>query len=234
MEKPYKPVRLSIKQFAESDRPREKFALIGKGAVSNVELLAILIRSGSKEKSALELAQEVLYHYDNHLGRLARASSDDLMAFKGVGAAKAISILAALELARRLSNVTPDQRHKITSSLDAYNNLKEVLTAINHEEFWVLFMDRSNKVIWRERISQGGISGTVVDARLVFKKALDKHTVSLILAHNHPSGNKQPSEADIQLTRKLKKGAASLDMNLLDHLIITDTGFYSFADEGLI
>ena len=235
---------VSIKSLSKDDRPREK--LLDKGrtfllspissalaALSNAEILAILIGSGTREKSAVKLCQEILMSVDNDLGKLARLSVHDLMKFKGVGEAKAITIAAALELGRRkLSSLK--ESAKITSSVDVYQQIRHKFEDLDHEEFHVIFLSRSNKVKAVELISKGGMSGTVADGKLIFKKALEQSASAMILCHNHPSGNLQPSNADIQLTGKLKEFGKLIELPVLDHLIITDSAYFSFADEGLL
>ncbi|MEP1095759.1 MAG: DNA repair protein RadC [Cyclobacteriaceae bacterium] len=224
--------RMTIKSWAEQDRPREKLLLKGKAALSEAELIAILLGSGNKKQTAVELAQHILNHCGNNLNTLARLSTKDLQKFKGIGEAKAISIVSALEIGRRRKNTDPDLKAKIHSSQDAFEFIKSDLMDLNHEEFWIILLKRSNEVILKQMISQGGVSGTVVDAKIIFKKALEEMASGLILIHNHPSGNLQPSNEDIALTKKIQNGGKSLDINLLDHLIVADNSFYSFADEN--
>ncbi len=223
---------ITIKAWAEEDRPREKLLLRGKKNLSDAELMAIIIGSGSRDETALGLSQRILAKYENNLNELGRQTPTDLMQFKGIGEAKAITIAAALELGRRrqLSNIK--DRPQITSSRDAYNAIAPLIMDLPHEEFWILLLNRSNMVIGRERISRGGVSGTVVDAKLIFKSAMQSLAPAIILCHNHPSGNLRPSQADIDITRKLRKGGESLDVTVLDHLIVSERGYYSFADEG--
>ncbi len=227
--------KIPISQWSEDDRPREKMMLKGKGQLSKAELIAILIGSGNTDESAVELAKRILSSVDNNLAELSRLSISDLSKFKGIGPAKAISIVAALELGRRrraddvLINTT-----KITSSQDAYNLLYAELSDKYHEEFWILLLDRANKVIRKVNISEGGLAGTVADPKKIFQLALEQHASSIILAHNHPSNNLQPSDNDIQLTKKIVAGGKSLDISILDHLIIGNDKFYSFADEGMM
>ncbi|MEO9869961.1 RadC family protein [Ekhidna sp.] len=224
--------RLTIKSWAEEDRPREKLLLKGKSALSEAELIAILIGSGNKDQTAVELAQHILNQCENNLSSLARLSVKDLQKFKGIGGAKAISIVAALEVGRRRKEVEPSKRVKIKASKDAYNLLKGDLMDLNHEEFWLILLKRNNEVIKKEMISRGGVSGTVVDAKIIFKRALEETASGIILAHNHPSGNLKASTEDINLTNRLKQAGNSLDITVLDHLILTNEGFFSFADEG--
>lgn len=226
--------RLTIKRWAEEDRPREKLLLKGKSSLSDAELIAILIGSGNKDQSAVELSQHILNQCHNNLANLARLSVKDLEKFRGIGEAKAISIMAALEIGRRRKDSEPNKRIKITSSTDAYNLICGDFMDLNHEEFWLILMKRNNEVIKKEMLSRGGVSGTVVDAKIVFKRALEETASGLILAHNHPSGNLKPSQEDISLTKRLKDAGKTLDIMILDHLIFTDNGFFSFADENLI
>ena len=223
---------LGIKSWAEEDRPREKLLHKGRAALTDAELIAILIGSGSREETALGLAQRILRHVDHNLFRLGRCDLDELMRFKGIGQAKAISITAALELGRRrqLSEVQP--KESISSSRQAYKQLAPLVADLNHEEFWILLLNRSNVVISKERISIGGVSGTVVDGKIIFKKAIQALASSIILCHNHPSGNLHPSQQDIDTTKKLYKTGEAMDIPVVDHLIISEKGYYSFADEG--
>ncbi len=224
--------KTSIKYWAEEDRPREKFFLKGKHILSNAELLAILLRSGSAEESAVSLAQRLLQSVNHDLQELGRCGITELTKFNGIGKVKAISISAALELGRRRQLVDLKERPQINNSQDAYELLAPLLSDLAHEEFWVLLLNRSNRVIGREQISKGGVAGTVVDAKLIFKKALEVLACSVILCHNHPSGNLHPSQADREITKKLKWGGKNLEIAVLDHLIVAGKGFYSFADEG--
>ncbi|MEP0984801.1 DNA repair protein RadC [Ekhidna sp.] len=226
--------RLTIKRWAEEDRPREKLLLKGKAALSDAELIAILIGSGNKDQTAVELSQHILKSCGNNLANLARLSIQDLQKFKGIGEAKAITIAAALEIGRRRKETEPEQRTKITSSKDAFHLLNENMMDLNHEEFWIIFLKRNNEVIKKEMLSRGGMSGTVVDAKIIYKRALEEAASGLILAHNHPSGNLKPSQEDITLTKKLKDAGKSLDISVLDHLILTDADYFSFADQGLL
>ena len=226
--------KLTIKGWAEEDRPREKLLLKGKSVLSEAELIAILIGSGNSEKSAVELSQHILSTCENSLHNLARLSVKNLQQFKGIGEAKAISIVAALELGRRRKEQEPAKKPHIHSSKDAFTLLQGDLLDLKYEEFWVLFLKRNNEVIKKEMISRGGMSGTVVDTKIVYKKALEESASGIIAAHNHPSGQLKPSHDDKRLTRKLKEAGAILDISFLDHLIITDQGFYSFADENML
>lgn len=225
---------LGIKSWAEEDRPREKLLLKGKQALSDAELIAILIGSGTVSMTAVELAKQILQKVNNNLHELAKLSLKDLQTFKGIGEAKAISIISALELGRRRKDSEPTKKNKISSSQDVYELIKPHLLDLYYEEFWVIFMNQGNVVIQKEKISAGGISGTVADIKIIFKKAIELLSNNIILIHNHPSGNLKPSDADIQLTRKMKEGGKLVDINVLDHLIFTDNGFYSFADENIM
>jgi len=224
--------KLSITAWAEEDRPREKMMALGHQALSNAELIAILISSGSRNETAVDLSKRILESVSNDLNQLGRISLSALQRFKGIGEAKAIAIAAAMELGRRRQLTSIKDRPQIRSSKDAFDVLAPILSDLPHEEFWILLLDRNNKVMSKEKISTGGVSGTVVDAKLVFRPALEKLASSIILFHNHPSGNLMPSQADLQLTQKIKKAGMSLDLQVLDHLIVSELGFYSFADEG--
>lgn len=227
--------KLSIKQWAEEDRPREKLLLKGASALSDSELLAILIGSGNREESAVALCRHILSSVDNDLNRLARMGVKDLMNnFRGIGEAKAVSIIAALELGRRRSSLERKERQKIGSSQDAFDCFTPYLSDLNHEETWALLLDRSNRVISPIQVSRGGIAGTVVDIRLILREALNHYASAIILGHNHPSGNCTPSPQDRQITRKLKEAALWMEINLLDHIIVCNRRYYSFSDEGVI
>jgi DNA repair protein RadC len=226
--------RLSIKAWAEDDRPREKLLLKGRHVLSDAELLAILIGSGNRNESAVDLCKRILGDYENNLDILARCSVSDLRRYRGMGEAKAISIIAAMELGRRRS-ITPAQEvQPVSSSEAAYKIIAPLLTDLNHEEFWVLLLNRANIVMRKELISKGGMNATVVDPKLIFRAALDYGASGMILCHNHPSGSVKPSEQDRKLTRRLSEGAAILDISLLDHIIVGSKTFFSFADEGLM
>ena len=226
--------KLSIKSWDAADRPREKLSTKGCSALSDSELLAILIGSGSRNESAVELCKRILKSVNNNLNTLGKCTVSDLQKFKGIGEAKAITIVAALELSRRRKAEEPEKRDQITSSKDAYNSIKTYLEDLPHEEFWVLLLNRSNKIISFKKISSGGISGTVADVRIILKYAIELLASSLILCHNHPSGNKQPSQSDIDLTKKISNAAKLIDISVIDHLIVTDNSFFSFADEGIL
>lgn len=222
----------SIKAWAEADRPREKLMNLGRHNLTDSELLAILIRNGSREESAVELARKILQEAQNDLTRLSRMSVSDLSNFKGMGEVKAITIVAALELGRRRRQAEAGVSPKIGSSKDAAELFAPVLSDLMYEEFWVLLLNRANHIITRHQVSKGGVTGTVVDPRIIFKKAVEVMASGIILCHNHPSGNRQPSDADLSLTKKLKEGGRLLDIQVLDHIIIAGEDYYSFADEG--
>lgn len=227
--------KLSIKEWAEEDRPREKLLLKGVSTLSDSELIAILIGSGNSEQSAVELGKSILNEADNDLNKLARMSVTDLIQkFKGIGEAKAVTIVAALELGRRRKAVESVKRRKITSSRIAYEEFVPKLTDLNHEETWVLLTDRSNRVVTEVQVSRGGISGTVVDVRLILREALKYYASGIFLGHNHPSENCRPSPQDTQITKKLKEAAHWMDIVLLDHIIVCGDRYFSFADEGII
>lgn len=223
---------LKIKDWAIEDRPREKLLKKGLSSLSDAELIAILIGTGTRNESAVELAKKVLKNANNNLNELGKLEIKDLQKSKGIGEAKAIIITAALELGRRRKTTDIIEKQKISSSNDVFEIFQPLLGDLPHEEFWILLLNRSNKIIDRFKISQGGISGTVIDTRLILKTAIEKLASSIILCHNHPSGNKMPSDADDSITRKLIDGGKLLDIKVLDHLIISDTQFFSYADEG--
>ncbi len=222
-----------INQWAEDDRPREKFLLKGKSTLSDSELLAILIGSGSRNESAVQLCQRILASVNNNLNSLGKLSIQQLTQFKGVGEAKAISIAAALELGRRRRLVDIINLDKINSSKSVFEIMQPIIGELSHEEFWVLYLNNSNKVIYKSQLSKGGMTGTIVDTRIIFKTALEYNATSLILTHNHPSGKLVASEADIAVTKKLKLAGQQMDIIVLDHVIITENGFFSFNDEGI-
>jgi len=221
-----------IHAWQEEDRPREKLLLKGKASLAHKELLAILIGSGTPKVSAVELCAQILDKVNNDLAQLGKLKVPDLMKFKGIGEAKAISIVAAMELGRRRQADNLSKVTVIKSSKDIYHLLLSHLSDAINEEFWIIYLNHRNKVIGKERISSGGLTSTVVDVRLIFKNAIDRLATCIILAHNHPSGNLKPSHPDIKLTDKIKQAGKILDVELLDHVIIADTGYYSFADEG--
>jgi len=224
----------SIKYWAEDDKPREKLMLKGKAALSDAELIAILIGSGSRNESAVELSKRILASTGNNLNALGKLSLQQLMAFKGIGEAKAVTIAAALELGRRRREEETVDLKKITSSRAVFEIMQPIIGELPHEEFWILYLNNSNKVIYKSQLSKGGITGTVVDVRIVFRMALENSAVGIILVHNHPSGILQASEPDKQITRELKAAGKTLSINVLDHVIITETGYFSFADTGIL
>ena len=223
-----------ILSWAEEDRPREKLMLKGRAALSNSELIAILIGSGTVDMTAVDVSKIILQSVDNNLNELAKLSVKDLSKFRGIGEAKAISIVAALEIGRRRREQDRPHRAKITCSRDAYEEIRPHLMDKPHEEFWILLLNRANEVLRPVQVSAGGISGTVADPKLIFKHAIEHLASSMILVHNHPSGNTTPSQADKDLTRKLRDCGQLLDVPVLDHLIFTDRIYLSFADEGLL
>lgn len=222
-----------ITNWSEDDKPREKLMLKGKSVLSDAELIAILIGSGSRNESAVDLSKRILASVDNNLNSLGKLSISQLMVFKGIGEAKAISIIAALELGRRRRSEDAVELKKVTSSKVIFEIMQPIIGELPHEEFWIIYMNNSNKVISKSQLSKGGITGTLVDVRIVFKTALEMGATALILCHNHPSGTLIPSDADKQITRKLKLAGDSLEIKVLDHLIVTETSYFSFADEGI-
>ncbi len=230
----HESTNLPITDWAEADKPREKLLSKGKNALSEAELIAIIIGSGSRRETAVGLAKRILNSANNDLNKLSRYSIADLMKFKGVGEAKAIAITAALELGRRRELGEGEEKRFIRHSRDSHNFIAPVLRDLNHEEFWVLFLNRAHLILGKERISIGGFSATVVDPKVVFKKALDRNASSVILVHNHPSGSLKASQADIDLTKKLVGAGELLDITVLDHLIVAQEGYFSFSDAGLL
>ncbi|MCK5206945.1 MAG: DNA repair protein RadC [Cyclobacteriaceae bacterium] len=225
---------LNILSWAEEDRPREKLLLKGKAALSDAELIAILIGSGTRSISAVDVAKMILAKADNNLNKLAKFSVRDLRKIKGIGEAKAISIVSALELGRRRKDSDFSEKVKITCSNDIYQIMKPELMDLQKEEFWIILLNRANGLIKKEQISSGGISGTVADPKIIFKAALDQYASSIILVHNHPSGNLKPSKADMELTNKMKTAGKLLEIPVLDHIIFGDEGYLSFADDGML
>jgi DNA repair protein RadC len=225
---------LKITAWAVEDRPREKLMRSGTSALTDAELLAILINSGTKDKSAVDLGRELLSIVNNNLNSLGKLTIADLKKLHGIGTARAVTITAALELGRRRKLTEVPVILQIKCSKDAAEIFQPLLSDLAHEEFWILFLNRSNKVIDRMKLSQGGISGTVTDVRMVMKKAIEYLASGIIVCHNHPSGNLNPSESDTKITTKIKEAAALMDIQLLDHIIISDKDYYSFADNGLL
>jgi len=230
----YKDQHFSIRNWAEDDRPREKFMLKGRHSLSDAELLAILIGSGNRKDSALDLAKKILGSNKENLLELSKAGINDLIRIRGIGHARAIVILAALELGRRRETADVIVKQKITSSKQAYEIFRSVMGNRPYEEFWIILLNKANHIIRQSNISEGGISGTVVDPRKIFKIALDYRASSIILGHNHPSGEVRPSEADNRITKKIREAGSLLDVAVLDHLILGEDRFYSYADEGVL
>ena len=226
--------RLNIKSLAEADRPREKLKFRGRRHLTDAELIAVTIGSGSKNETSVELSQRILNAYGNDLSLLGNASIPDLAKFYGMGEAKALAIIAALELGRRKAEITTKHRKKVRGSKEAFNVLQPALADLNQEEFWILMLDAANGAINKVMISRGGRAGTMADPKVIFKKALDYDAAYIILAHNHPSGNLKPSDDDIRLTWKLAAAGQTMDLPVVDHLIITSTTYLSMADEGLM
>lgn len=225
----------TIKNWADDDKPREKLLAKGRSALSDAELIAILIGSGNKKETAVDLSRRILDSCDNQLHKLAKKTVEELInEFNGIGEAKAISIVAALELGRRRKDNFEENLTKVKSSGDAYNYLKSRMIDLPHEEFWMLLLSRSNNIMEAFKLSQGGVAGTIVDTKILYKKAIQSLASSIILAHNHPSGNKQPSSQDINLTKNIKQAGAIIGIPILDHIIVTNNGYYSFADEGIL
>ncbi|MEA3505431.1 MAG: DNA repair protein RadC [Bacteroidota bacterium] len=227
-------IETSIKYWAEEDRPREKLLLKGKSSLSNSELIAILIGSGTRKISAVDLGKILLKSVDNNLLELAKLSVDDLKQFKGIGEAKAVSIVAALELGKRRRSAEALVRTKVTSSKDVYEYVQTLFSESPYESFVIVLLNRANKILRAIQISEGGMTGTVADPKKIFKKALETNAAAIILCHNHPSGNLTPSESDNILTKKLKNAGELLDLPVLDHLIVGDNSYYSYSDEGML
>jgi DNA repair protein RadC len=230
----YEAGKINIKSWNEEDRPREKLMQQGRRSLSEAELIAILIGSGSKNESAVELSKRILNAQSNDLNQLSKLSVPELSKFKGIGEAKAISIIAALELGRRRKEQTLTEKPRIGHSRDAFQILNPYFADLAYEEFWIILLNRANFVLSKHLISKGGQAGTIADPKIIFNLALLNQASGIMLAHNHPSGNLKPSQADIALTQKMIAGGRLLDLQVLDHLILTDRGYFSFADEGLI
>lgn len=226
--------KISIKAWAEEDRPREKLLGQGRRTLTDAELIAILIGSGSRDESAVELSKRILHHYKNDLNTVGKASVSELCKFKGIGEAKAISIVAALELGRRRDDTEAAEVKKIGGSRDAYKILYPLMVDLNHEEFWIILLNKGNNVLSTHLISKGGMATTIADPKIIFQITLENHATSIILSHNHPSGSLKPSAEDLNLTKRLTAGARLLELVIFDHLIITDKAYYSFADEGIL
>lgn len=228
------PKKMSIKEWSMDDRPREKLMQSGRKALSNAELVAILLGSGTRDKSAVELSRDILNKAENSLNKLGEMSIKALMQFKGIGQAKAITLAAATELGRRRKAEIPEKKPVIDNSNKAFQVLQPLVGDLAHEEFWVLFLNNSNQVVGKYRLSQGGMTSTIVDVRLVFKHALESLATAILIGHNHPSGKLRPSKQDHDITTQIKKAGEVMNIKLLDHLIVTEHGYYSFADEGVL
>ncbi|RYD72925.1 MAG: DNA repair protein RadC [Sphingobacteriales bacterium] len=226
--------KLGIKLWAEEDRPREKLLMNGRRHLTDAELVAILIGSGNKNETAVDLSKRILNFFDNNLTKLGRASIQDLSKFKGIGEAKAISVVAALELGLRRKENVHDEVIQVTASSDVHKYMQHTFAHLNHEEFWILLLNRSNKIIGKHLISKGGQAGTIADPKIIFKVALENNAANIVLAHNHPSGNLKPSDSDNKLTRDMVASGIMLSLFVVDHLIFTDNGYYSYKDEGLV
>lgn len=224
----------NIKTWAEEDRPREKLMMKGIQSLSNAELLAILIRTGTKNSTAVDLSKDILNQVKNNLHALGDLNLHQLQEFKGIGETKAITILAALELGRRRKQAEFEERTKIQTSQDVFNFMQPVLENLTYEEFWILYLNRANRLIDKIKLSHGGIAGTVIDVKLIYKFALEKIASALVLCHNHPSGNTKPSDSDINITKKISDAGKFFDIKVLDHLIICDHEYFSFADEKMV
>lgn len=225
---------ISIKSWALDDRPRKKLMLKGKNTLSNAELIAILIGAGNRQETAVELSKRILLSVDNDLNSLSKLSIEALMKFKGIGEAKAISIVSALEFGKRKQFTEKKEILKIHSSKDVFNIVQPLIGDIQHEEFWALYLNNSNKVLEKFQLSKGGFTATLVDVRLLYKRALELSAVGVVVCHNHPSGKLKPSSSDIELTEKIKKAGVTLNIKLLDHLIVTEKAYFSFADEIIL
>ena len=223
-----------ITNWSEDDRPREKLILKGKATLSDAELIAIVIGSGSRNESAVELSRRILSSVDNNLNALGKLSLAQLLAFKGIGEAKAISIIAAMDLGRRRRGEQAAEMKKVTSSKIIFEIMQPIIGELPHEEFWIIYVNNSNTIVLKKQLSKGGITATLVDVRLNFKQALEIGATGIVLCHNHPSGTLKASDADIKITKKIKLAAESLDITILDHIIICEHGFFSFADEGIL
>ncbi len=225
---------LNIKSWSPDDRPREKLLLKGTAALSDAELIAILLGSGTATQTAVEVAMNVLYKCDHSLHQLGRLSVKDLTSIRGIGTAKAVSIVAALELGRRRKDSDPQQKPRITGSRDVFDLIRHHLEDLPHEEFWVILLNRANRVLQTQQISLGGVAGTVADPKIIFKAAINELASGMVVAHNHPSGNLTPSQADIDLTKRIKESGKLLEIQLLDHVIVGGQKYFSFADEGML
>lgn len=230
----YYDQKLGIKLWAEEDRPREKLLLNGRRHLTDAELIAILIGSGNKNETAVDLSKRILAFYENNLSKLGKASVQELSKFKGIGEAKAISIVAGLELGLRRRENPDEQRTQVTASSDVHKFLYQTFRDLNHEEFWILLLNRSNHIIGKHLISKGGQAGTVADPKIIFKIALENNAANIVLAHNHPSGNLKPSDRDSKLTRDLVASGVMLGLYVIDHIIFANQHYYSYKDEGFL
>jgi len=224
--------KTTIKMWAEDDRPREKMLLKGRHALSDSELIAILIGSGTREMSAVEVAQKLLETAHHNLSEFSKMNIEELCAVKGIGEAKAVTIVAALELGRRRKEISNQKRSPITSSEMIYQHMRPYFEDLKYEQFYVIILNRRNYILDTCLVSQGGMTGTVVDGKIIFQKAIEKKAEAIILSHNHPGGTMRPSQQDIDLTRKLKSFGDLIEIRIIDHVIFTENGFYSFADSG--
>lgn len=225
---------IKITEWAVEDRPRERLWNKGPSSLSDAELIAILIGSGTKNASAVDIAHNLLALAGNNVADLGKLSAEEIRKLKGIGEARAVTIIAAIELGRRRNLAEASENTQIRSSADVFNIFHPLMEDLPHEEFWILFLNRANKIINRMKISQGGVSGTVTDVRIIMKKAIESLASGLVICHNHPSGNNTPSDADIRITQKIKEAGALMDIQLLDHIIICGREYYSFADNGTI
>ncbi len=229
-----KSASFSIKHWSQDDQPREKLRDKGRSSLTDAELIAILLGSGNREESAVDLSKRILASVEHNLNKLGKVSLKQLMSFKGIGEAKAITIAAAMELGRRRKAETLIERSKILSSVSVFELMQPIIGELPHEEFWIIYLNNSNKVLHKQQLSKGGLTGTLVDVRLVLKTALEYSAVAIILVHNHPSGTLKPSQADKSITKKLSTAAQNLDIKVLDHIIITESAYFSFADEAIL
>lgn len=230
----YTESKLNIKAWAEEDRPREKLLLKGKSVLSDAELLAIIIGSGTPEVSAVELCRQILASVHNNLDKLGKLTVTDLIKFKGIGEAKAIAIVASLELGKRRASTEVQLPERFVSSQQLYKALEPSFTDLQHEEFWILLLNRNNRLLSKHRISSGGVAGTIVDPKIIFNIALKELASGIVLSHNHPSGNLQPSREDKDMTHKILQGAKFLEISIIDHIIVANRDYYSFRDNGLL
>ena|ERR1035437_3555312 len=228
------PKKLNIKQWAAEDQPREKMILKGPSALSNAELLAILIGSGTKEGNALMVAQNILENAHNSLNLLGKKSIQDLQKEKGIGEARSITIMAAMELGKRRKMEDAKENKHITASSQAFEYLQPLMCDLQHEEFWIIYLNRSNAIIEHCNVSKGGTSGTIIDVRIILKKGIELLASSIVLAHNHPSGSAKPSDADKAITEKIASAGKLVDINVIDHIIVCEHSYFSFADQGLL